>query len=39
MCPHPKAGGPVKRADFMISEMLQGIDMIRDIEKRFQGKA
>ncbi len=38
MFPHARAGGPVKRADFMVTEMMQGIDMIRDIEKRFQGK-
>ena len=37
--PHPQAGGPVKRADFMVTEMTQGIDIIRNIEKRFQGKA
>ncbi len=36
--PHPRAGGPVKRADFMATEMIQGIDVIRDIEKRFQTK-
>jgi hypothetical protein len=36
MFPHERAGGPVKRADFMVTEMMQGIDMIRDIEKRFQ---
>jgi hypothetical protein len=34
--PHPRAGGPVKRADFMVAEMVQGIELIRDIEKRFQ---
>jgi hypothetical protein len=34
--PHPNAGGPVKRADFMVSEMTQGIDLIRSIERRFQ---
>ncbi len=36
--PHTRAGGPVKRADFMATEMIQGIDMIRDFEKRFQAK-
>jgi hypothetical protein len=36
--PHPSAGGPVKRADFMITEMSQGIDLIRSIERRFQGQ-
>ena len=36
--PHSRAGGPVKRADFMANEMIQGIDMIRDFEKRFQTK-
>jgi hypothetical protein len=34
--PHPNAGGPVKRADFLVTEMTQGIDLIRSIEKRFQ---
>jgi hypothetical protein len=33
--PHPNAGGPVKRADFMVTEMTQGIDLIRSIERRF----
>ena len=33
--PHPQAGGPIKRADFMMSEMIQGIDIIRDAEKRY----
>lgn len=36
--PHARAGGPVKRADFMATEMIQGIDVIRDIEKRFAAK-
>jgi hypothetical protein len=36
--PHPQAGGPVKRADFMVTEMTQGIDQIRSIERRFQGQ-
>ena len=35
MFPRSNTGGPVKRADFMISEMLQGIELIRDTEKRF----
>jgi len=35
MFPRPNAGGPIKRADFMISEMLQGIEQIRDTEKRY----
>jgi hypothetical protein len=34
--PHPNAGGPVKRADFMVTEMTQGIELIRQIERRFQ---
>jgi hypothetical protein len=33
--PHPRAGGPIKRADFMMSEMIQGIELIRDAEKRY----
>ena len=33
--PNPKAGGPVKRADFMSSEMIQGIELIRDMEKKY----
>ena len=33
--PHANAGGPVKRADFMVTEMTQGIDLIRSIERRF----
>ena len=37
--PHPNAGGPVKRADFMATEMTQGIDLIRSIERRFQANA
>jgi hypothetical protein len=36
--PHPNAGGPVKRADFMVTEMTQGIDLIRSIERRFQNQ-
>jgi hypothetical protein len=35
MFPRPNVGGPVKRADFMMTEMLQGIELIRDTEKRF----
>ena len=35
MFPRPNAGGPIKRADFMISEMLQGIEQIKDTEKRY----
>jgi len=38
MFPHPNAGGPVKRADFMVTEMTQGIDLIRSIERRFQNQ-
>ena len=34
--PRADSGGPVKRADFMMAEMVQGIEMIRDFEKRFQ---
>ena len=33
--PNAKAGGPVKRADFMSSEMIQGIELIRDMEKKY----
>ncbi len=29
---HDRAGGPVKRAEFIMSEMKQGIGMIRKIE-------
>ena len=36
--PYPSAGGPVKRADFMVTEMTQGIDLIRSIERRFQNQ-
>lgn len=35
--PHPQAGGPIKRADFMMSEMIQGIEIIRDAEKHYAG--
>jgi len=38
MFPHSHAGGPVKRADFISTELVQGIDAIRDAEKRFQTK-
>jgi len=33
--PRPNAGGPIKRADFVMTEMLQGIEQIRDTEKKF----
>ncbi len=33
--PRPGVGGPVKRADFLVSEILQGIELIRDTEKRY----
>ncbi|MDA8230856.1 MAG: hypothetical protein M0006_05910 [Magnetospirillum sp.] len=33
--PRPNVGGPIKRADFMMAEMLQGIELIRDSEKKF----
>jgi hypothetical protein len=32
--PNPNAGGPVKRADFMQNEMMKGIDLMREAEKR-----
>lgn len=35
MFPTANVGGPIKRGDFMMSEMLQGIEQIRDTEKRF----
>jgi hypothetical protein len=35
MFPHPNMGGPVKRADFMASEMIQGIGQIRQAERAF----
>ncbi len=35
MFPHPQLGGPVRRADFMLGEMIQGIEAIRQIEKRY----
>jgi hypothetical protein len=34
--PHENAGGPVKRGDFMINEMIKGIDKIREYEKHAQ---
>lgn len=33
--PHSRAGGPIKRADFMMTDMIQGIEIIRDAEKRY----
>ncbi len=33
--PHARAGGPIKRADFMVGEMMQGLEVIRDAEKRY----
>jgi len=33
MFPRPNSGGPIKRADFMMTEMIQGIELIRDVEK------
>ena len=35
MFPRPTVGGPVKRADFLMAEILQGIELIRDTEKRY----
>jgi hypothetical protein len=35
MFPRPNSGGPVKRADFMTTEMIQGIELIRDVEKKY----
>lgn len=32
--PHPNAGGPTRRADFIQSEMMKGIDIIREAERR-----
>lgn len=32
--PYPNAGGPIKRADFMMTELVQGIEIIRDVEKK-----
>lgn len=32
--PRGGAGGPIKRADFMMTELVQGIELIRDVEKR-----
>jgi hypothetical protein len=39
MFPRPNSGGPIKRADFMMTEMIQGIDLIRDVEKKFQSQS
>lgn len=33
--PHDNASGPVKCADFMMADMFQGIEIIRDVEKRY----
>jgi hypothetical protein len=33
--PHANAGGPIKRADFMATEMTQGIDLIRSMTDAF----
>jgi hypothetical protein len=35
MFPRTTTGGPVKRADFLVSDMLQGIEQIRDVEKQY----
>lgn len=35
MFPRNSVGGPIKRADFMTAEMIQGIELIRDVEKRY----
>ena len=35
--PHPEAGGPVKRADFIQNEMMKGLDLMRDAERRAIG--
>ncbi|MEW5726655.1 MAG: hypothetical protein AB1918_02405 [Pseudomonadota bacterium] len=32
--PRPNVGGPIKRADFLMTELVQGIELIRDVEKR-----
>jgi hypothetical protein len=37
MFPRPNSGGPIKRADFIMTEMIQGIELIRDVEKRYMG--
>jgi hypothetical protein len=34
--PHAHAGGPIKRADFMSTEMTQGIDLIRSMTAAFK---
>lgn len=33
--PQAQVGGPIKRADFMTAEMIQSIDNIMDIERRY----
>jgi hypothetical protein len=38
MFPRTNTGGPIKRADFMTAEMIQGIELIRDVEKRYMPK-
>ncbi|MGE5504218.1 MAG: hypothetical protein ACM31L_07315 [Actinomycetota bacterium] len=38
MFPRANVGGPIKRADFMTAEMIQGIELIRDVEKRYMPK-
>jgi len=35
--PHINAGGPVKRGDFMQNEMMKGIDLMREAERRAIG--
>jgi len=35
--PHDNAGGPVKRADFIQNEMMKGLDLMRDAERRVMG--
>ena len=35
MFPRPSSGGPMKRADFMVTEMIQGIELIRNTEKQY----
>ncbi len=35
--PHDNAGGPVKRADFIQNEMMKGLDLMRDAERRAIG--
>ena len=36
--PRPTVGGPIKRADFLVSEMMHSIENIMDIEKRYHPK-